>query len=839
MATRTPGVRLGGSVAVATLLAVVLADILAGRDAVLVSLAILGPLLASLTSSLRVTVQISALAMVFALLSFIWNHTFPHPLYWIPLAVVLSASACSFVIATLRLRLVLDAERLRLLADLAEVAEARRGADELARDVAALLVPRLVDFCVISQIDPDGREQRLAGAFNGSERLLEEFMAREPLPAGHCAAGSGRHPQSRLVGHIDEETRRRLATDPNHLRLLEQMALASSVNVPLFTRERHVGTLTLATVAPRTPLGASDVEYLETLAGRLALALDNASLNAELTRTKSQLDAIFGAVDAGITVRDREGRTVYANNAAARLLELPDAAAVLAAPLDALSGRFDTYTEEGEPLDLARLPGARLLAGEVSPEPLTIRNVSRETGAERWLLYKASPILDEGGSVSLAVNVVEDVTSTKRNEIAQRLLATTARELAESRDPVIAMQAVAEAAVPGLADWAGVDLLEGGLIRPVAIAHRDPAKVRLGWRLRIGWPADPAEETGIAAVVRTGQPHLIPEVTDEMLLLGASDEEHLGVLRAIGLNSTMTTPIRAGEEILGTLSFVSSTSRRFDEHDLQLALDLGRPVGLFLVNARLHAEQAHIAHTLQASLVPDSLPDLPGWSISSAYRAAGEANEVGGDFYDVVEFRGGWAAVIGDVTGKGASAAAITAMARHTVAAILKASGDVRQALEVLNLRLRESPADAHTLTTVAVLEVRGDQATVISAGHPLPLLRRGRVVRPVGQPGPLLGFLDHPVFHPTELRIEPGDQFVLYTDGALDAAGAHERFGEQRLQTAVTGLAAEPGTRAAEVIVEQIEGFLRGAQSDDIAILTLSRSAAVGRIRQSPPLAA
>src|SRR5204863_6844380 len=107
-------------------------------------------------------------------------------------------------------------------------------------------------------------------------------------------------------------------------------------------------------------------------------------------------------------------------------------------------------------------------------------------------------------------------------------------------------------------------------------------------------------------------------------------------------------------------------------------------------HAQLHAEQAHIAHTLQSGLIPDTLPEFNGWKLSAAYRAAGHANEVGGDFYDVVEFDGGWAAIIGDVTGKGAPAAALTALARHTLAAIIIATGDPRYAFEILNRRLRE-----------------------------------------------------------------------------------------------------------------------------------------------------
>ena len=225
-------------------------------------------------------------------------------------------------------------------------------------------------------------------------------------------------------------------------------------------------------------------------------------------------------------------------------------------------------------------------------------------------------------------------------------------------------------------------------------------------RLRATWPIDPDAPTGLPEVIRTGQPQLVREITDEMLVAGARDAEHLALLRQIGLTSTMIVPIRAGARILGALSFVSSTSRRFDARDLELACDLGRQAGIFINNAQLHAEQTHIARTLQAGLVPGTLPRLEGWSVSTAYRAAGRANEVGGDFYDVVAFDGGWAAIIGDVVGKGAEAAVLTSLARHTLAAIIESTGDPVQALRVLNQRLRDRDTDYNNLCTIGIVLV-------------------------------------------------------------------------------------------------------------------------------------
>jgi hypothetical protein len=537
---------------------------------------------------------------------------------------------------------------------------------------------------------------------------------------------------------------------------------------------------------------------------------------------------ILGAVDAAVTVRDRHGRMIYANQAAANLLKLPDPEAVLAQPPGGLMARFDVYTEDGEPVDLTGLAGTRLLLGERAPEAMVVRNVVKATGEERWLLNKATAVVDDDGQILMAVNLIEDITETKRHEIAQRLMAETLRTLAEKPDLTSMLQAIADAAVPSLADWASVNMVdESGTITTLAIAHHDPEKVRQGWYLNQRWPAQYDETRGLGAVIRTGEPRLIREITDEMLAGSAQDPEHLAILREVGLNSAMIAPIRSGERILGALSFVSCTSRRFDERDLALAADLGRQTGVIVDSAELQAAQTHIAQTLQAGLIPRSLPEVDGWEVSSAYRAAGRAVEVGGDFYDLLSFDGGWAAVIGDVVGKGAEAAALTALARHTLAAIVAATGDVGYALQVLNRRLRERSDDYRSLCTVAaVVMTDDDQVTILSAGHPLPVLRRGAAAWPVGQPSPMLGYIDDVQLLRGPVEVEPGDQLILYTDGVLDAIGASGRFGEARLLETVRSLG--DGAAAAHRILEAIDGFRDAHQGDDIAILSLARVGAV-----------
>jgi GAF domain-containing protein len=808
-------------VALTVIAAVVVVDVLIADSRVAVtSLMIAAPLLCGITASPVATLRIGALSVIAAALAFVWGPSPATSRYWIPLGVVAVGSIFAVVMARYRVTAERDARRMRVLADIAEIAHGGQPVEEIARAVADVLVPRVVDLCAIDILGPGGQIQRLAGAVAGAPDQAHELLGRALSTAQQTQLPvSTEHRPMLSAGDA-----RALGRDDDERRVLAGLGIESAIVVPLAPRGAALGALVLGTRSPRQRLShADDVEYAETLAGRVGLALDNAVLSAELSSAEQQLQVILGSVDAAVTVRDRHGRMVYANQAAAKLLKLPDPQAVLAHAPGGLMARFDVYTEDGEPVDITGLAGTRLLMGEVAPEPMVVRNVVKATGEERWLLNKATAVVSPDGEVLMAVNLIEDITETKRNEIAQQLLVQTLRTLAEEPDLAATLQAIADAAVPSLADWASVTMIDGGTPRTLAIAHRDPEKVRQGWELNRRWPAEQDEDNGVQAVISTGEARLVREITDEMLAARAVGPEHLEVLREVGLNSAMFAPIRSGDRILGVLTFVSSTSRRFDERDLELASDLGRQTGVIVDSAELQAAQTHIAQTLQAGLIPRSLPPVRGWEVSSVYRAAGRAVEVGGDFYDLLPFDGGWAAVIGDVVGKGAEAAALTALARHTVAAIVTATGDVAYALQVLNRRLRERSDDYRSLCTVAAVVVTDDdQATILSAGHPLPLLRRGVSAWPVGRPSPMLGYVDDVELLSAPVQVEPGDQLILYTDGVLDAIGATGRFGEARLLDTVRSLG--DGVAAAHRILGAIDGFGDSDQADDIAILSLAR---------------
>jgi integral membrane sensor domain MASE1/anti-sigma regulatory factor (Ser/Thr protein kinase) len=243
---------------------------------------------------------------------------------------------------------------------------------------------------------------------------------------------------------------------------------------------------------------------------------------------------------------------------------------------------------------------------------------------------------------------------------------------------------------------------------------------------------------------------------------------------------------------------------------------------------RVEETVEQIAGTLQESLVPSRLPDIPGIESAVCFRAAGERHLVGGDFYDL--FRSddrSWAAVVGDVCGKGAGAAAVTGLARYTLRAAAIQERRPSRILELLNdAILRQRAPNEFCTVAFARLEpngAAGARITLSSGGHPLPLvLRSDGVVETLGGPGTMLGLVADPKLMDYTAELSPGDSLVLYTDGLTDAYAPQRPITPADLAS-ILELHAGRGAR------EIVDGIQRavlengdGEPRDDIALLVL-----------------
>jgi GAF domain-containing protein len=687
-----------------------------------------------------------------------------------------------------------DRGRFELLAAAGEVADGTLLVENTVARLLGLVVPAFADIATLDSISPDGELRRIGSRVDAPRRREEleaALLRRRPLP--DAPVGLPRaivSTVSQLLPSVTDEQLRMIASSDEDFELLRALELRSALFIPLRARGRTVGALALGVGTSGRSYGEDDLRYAEILSGHLALALDNATLSQTVTGLERRLEATLTNLGEAVLVRDRDGKIVFANPAAARLLSVGSVREVTDAPRGELMALFDVFDETGRSLQLADLPSARAAHGEV-PDPLLVRNVIRSTGEERWLLNKATPVFDADGSLSLIVSVIEDLTEVKRAELAQRLLAEAGQELSSSLDYEHTLQQVAQLTVPGLADRCAVAMRgDNGALAQVALAPADAGSDALASEF----------EAGAAEVMRSGLPRVRAQVI--VVPLAIADQPPIGALSLA----------------------MAESGRTFGEGDLALAAELGRRAAIAVENARLYAERSQIAATLQQSLLPPDLPEIPGFRLASLYRAAGEQNEVGGDFYDAFEVPGGWMIVVGDVAGRGAEAAALTSLSRYTFRTAGKLLGDPIATLGQLNAALRERPGLSLVSVCCVLLRVAGGyaHADLVLAGHPPAYhLRRGSP-RPVGVFAPFLGAYEHGGWEATTIRLEPRDQLILYTDGVIDTVGLAERFGEERLADTLrpAGGAADAVRRIEAALVE----FAEGSQVDDTAVIALER---------------
>ncbi len=414
-----------------------------------------------------------------------------------------------------------------------------------------------------------------------------------------------------------------------------------------------------------------------------------------------------------------------------------------------------------------------------------------------------------------------------------RILSETAAVSDAGGSLEVTIEAICDILVPNFADFCMIDLFdENGEV------------TRAGLRVSPG--GDEGAEAGLAAR-RPSIPDRMIEGDDgisltprfyermsdrdlEKLADGPEDFEFLKSLRA---RSAITVALNARGKVTGALTLaVAWSGRRYTDEDAHFAWVLSGRVALALDNCGLFADleraeqaRAEIAETLQRGLLPPPLPNIPGWSVAATYRPAGSENEVGGDFYEVFRVADGWMLVIGDVTGHGARAASLTAVARYTLRTAATLTGDPVLALETLNRALFvRGDSSLCSVVALAISEDPSESVGIAVAGHPPPLLIDGERVNEVCEADPVLGAFDDAHWTVSRLLLEPGQHLVVVTDGVIEAQGAGERFGEDRLRAELSG--ARDPTEVVGRIEGSLQAFTEGEIDDDVAILVLAPGA-------------
>ncbi|WP_445148504.1 SpoIIE family protein phosphatase [Baekduia sp. Peel2402] len=738
-----------------------------------------------------------------------------------------------------------DAERVarhrfELLARVADLLEAPLDSDEMLQRLSGLFVPELGDVVVVDLLQDGGtlREAVTAAVDGEIADDLRRLREEHPISAdsNHPVAIALRTGEPHVLQDLPTEVHT-YADSAEHVDHVVGFDYQAVLSVPLIGRRASFGAISFVRRAGRDPFTPDEITLGRIIGARASLALDNVRLISELRGTEGRLEAIVENLGEAVAAIAPDGTLRFANAAAAEFAGYASADALVAdGGGAALLARWRAFDEAGAPVRPEDYLVVRALAGE-RPEPRIQHVVERDTGRDRWLMTRAAPVFDEDGAVDFVVWVGEDMTLVKRQEMRERLLSNASKLLGSSLDVDATIDKAAWAVVPELADYARVDLLdERGALVQMAVAHRDFEKAELLREWRRDFPPSPSDDRGPAEVLRSGRPIVWASVSEDDVTRYAQAPRHAELMRLIDTRSLVIVPMIVGDELIGTMQLATTgeSGRMLSASDLEVAEELAERAAIAVEHARLHAARTHVATTLQRSLLPPRLPVIPGLAIAARFRAAGTASEVGGDFYDLFEGRDRWMVLMGDVTGKGPGAAAITSLARYTMRTVAQYEDDPTIMLERLNATLGSDPERRQICTAVCV-EVRprgedggdGARLRIVCAGHPSPLLVHGdgSGVTAVGRPGTLLGAFPEGRWIVTDVELAPGDSLVLYTDGVTDTRGADgQRFGSDRLEETLRAIGPGP----AEDIAGGIDAALRafGEQRDDVAVLVLNGTA-------------
>lgn len=733
---------------------------------------ILPPLVAGLTTPPRRTAAIAIMSVFAAFLTGVFQEQLASTDHLVRVAVIALAATLAVRMAVLRERDLRTRRRVRLINDARARLESADGLEADLRSFIDAVVDGFADWAFLDIRAETGEATRVIAICEGAGSERQSTQPRSDITSAATAYAMRAHADGPTLLH---------RPDP---KLIE--SLFAEFSKPMLKQVRTMvvpvaagdvkATYFLIAIDPYPPWGDAELTQAESLARAAALAgradrlIDQLSFaHQELRESRDQIEAIVGNIADGVLVQSRDGTIVYANMAGARMLGFEDPSDVVGLHYSEVPAGLEMRDERGNPVSPDHLPSRRVLAGESRSE-LMLNYVIQRTGREYWVQLKTTAVQGDDGSNAMAVTVVEDITDRRREERAQRFLADAGKALGSALDTEPALRQIADAAVPAIADWVTIDLLEpDGSLRNAAIAHADH-RLRAELSRLHTTHTDAGHLQGPLRVAQTGAPELHHDSAPRQPTAGAVPSYDAPA--ELKPRSLLIAPIAAHGRTLGAITMaLTRAGSAFNQFDLSTTVELGRRAGVALENAALHHEREHMLETLQRSLLPDKLPRVDGLELAGFYRPATGGADVGGDFYDVFSLPdGSTAAVIGDVCGKGAEAAALTARVRYTLRTIAMTEPDPLRILTTLNGALIEQ-VGSDRFCTMALARLRptigGDvEAEIVCAGHPPPLRLGNGTAEAHGHPGTLLGVVEEPDLSIAELTLRPGQALVLYTDG-------------------------------------------------------------------------
>jgi PAS domain S-box-containing protein len=549
------------------------------------------------------------------------------------------------------------------------------------------------------------------------------------------------------------------------------------------------------------------------------------------------LEAVCEQSPTGLLVFDEDLRYVLVNAQMAAMANTPAKELLGRSVRDA----FPDYEELTTRVEQVLATGKPLVGFDVSG------TVPGEDGPEHIWSLSAYRLVSEDGKVLGVALTSNEVTAARTLELERaaladrlELLAASGELLSGGLDEEATVEGVLSLVVPAVAEWACLHLVdESGAIRLAASRHANAGQQQLVERVLAGFEITTEQPFGAGRVIATGRAEDLRRMTEEALSTVAADADTVGHFHALPASNGIVVPLAARGATFGALS-LSLRADREPRHTgvvgeaevlvarRELVSDIAARAALALDSARLYARQHEVAVTLQRSLLPQSLPSLPGWDLAARYLPGAAGTEVGGDFYEaVIRLDGRLVFAIGDVMGRGVRAAAVMGQVRAALRGYALEGHSPATVLRRLNVMVTAMEDSSIVTCLVGTIDLSNGEVELASAGH-LPPVRASAVgacrVLDLDTVGPPLGVLGAQ-YGPTRTRVPVGGALVLFTDGLVEAREQPVHDGIATL-CSILGDVLSAVPSAEEVCAAAVEKMGRGeATVDDDAILAIRRT--------------
>lgn len=551
--------------------------------------------------------------------------------------------------------------------------------------------------------------------------------------------------------------------------------------------------------------------------------------SAEAERFRQHLAEVVRGTQDAVLSKDLDGIVTTWNPAAARLYGYTAEEAI---------GRHVSFLVPPDHKDEEKVILDRVKQGERLDTYETER--IRSDGARISVSLTVSPIRSPMRGLIGASVVARDITAEVRRRRAQEFLVAASRLLDSSLDPEETARTIVSTAVPELAEICLIDFRrpDGWYGDTVAAGANSEMAARLE-RVRRQTPLDPSGEHPVAQVLRLKQPMIwrdlkAPDVVDKV----SQSSEHLELMQDAGYNSAAVVPLIARGRTLGALSFLHAHGDlRYDSGDLEFLSELGERAALALDNARLYRERDRVAKNLQRGLRPPRPAEVAGLGISVVFEAAGEGIDVGGDLYDVLPNEDGCWILVGDVAGKGSTAAGVSVAVRHSVRGLTREIAEPDEVLRRVNELLFAGEGLNDFATAMLARLVRAEDGSwcisLASAGHPPAVLATESGPRLLGG-GSVLGAWEKANVECHEQPLGPAETLALCTDGWLEAGPVASHQGPESFAEMTQSLSGLELAELTDRLRADAVGRSAGTLRDDLVVLAI-RPRATSELAETP----